>query len=233
MIEAVCFDLDDTLFLQEHWLAGAWRTVAEVAHRDLGLDPVPFVEALERVASEGTASGGIIDRALAEVGASGMDTGPLIGAFRSHRAGRLEPLAGVVAGLARLRERLPLALVTDGDVDIQQGKITDLGLDEAFDVVVLSDRRGRDHRKPHPAPFLDALAGLDRPAAGVVHVGDNPVKDVRGAMAVGLRAIRVRTGEYAMVEGDRPWADVADVAEALDLIDAHLARPGGVTIPAS
>ena len=55
-----------------------------------------------------------------------------------------------------------------------------------------------------------------RAAEQAVHVGDNPNKDVAGALAVGMDAVRVRTGEYAALEGPTPWLDVADAAEAMD-----------------
>jgi FMN phosphatase YigB (HAD superfamily) len=86
--------------------------------------------------------------------------------------------------------------------------------------VVVSDELGGRHlRKPDPAPFLRALELLGQPATGVVHVGDRPAKDVRGAAAVGMRCVRVTTGEYAhLPDGpDRPWAAVATFPAAARL----------------
>jgi ribonucleotide monophosphatase NagD (HAD superfamily) len=52
-----------------------------------------------------------------------------------------------------------------------------------------------------------------------VHVGDRPAKDVRGAAAAGLRAIRVRTGEYAALPDDpAPWRTARDMPAAAAIV---------------
>lgn len=63
----------------------------------------------------------------------------------------------------------------------------------SFDMVVTSE----DCRayKPHPAPFLRALELLGLEAHEVLHVGDSPSSDVRGAQALGIPVMWVnRTG---------------------------------------
>src|SRR5947209_1997927 len=66
-LRAVTVDLDDTLFAQADWLAGAWQAVA-LASMPSGIAAVPFHQALVACAAEGSDRGGIIDRALAAVG---------------------------------------------------------------------------------------------------------------------------------------------------------------------
>jgi putative hydrolase of the HAD superfamily len=224
VIDAVIFDLDDTLFLQEQWLAGAWAAVADCASGHGGDGP-RLEAALVRIAAEGSAAGGIIDRALDESDQGTVPVAPLVATFRTHRADRLDPLPGAAAGLQRLRARVPLALVSDGDVGIQRGKLAALGLADVFDVIIWSDSFGRAYRKPHPRPFLAALDGLGTTAEATVYVGDNPAKDIAGAAEVGMRAVRVRTGEYADVPGPEAWIDVADVAAAAAAL-AELIAPG-------
>jgi putative hydrolase of the HAD superfamily len=218
LIRAVLFDLDDTLFEQGSWLAGAWWAVAAAAGK-AGADPAAVHRALTAVAAEGSDRGRIIDRALVRAGAPDVPVDPLLAAFRAHRPRLLSAWPGVRDALAELRWELPVGLVTDGDPAIQRAKLAALALTDAFDVVVFSDELGRSMRKPHPAPFVAALDGLGLPAAAVVHVGDRPDKDVAGARTVGMRAVRVRTGEYAGVpDRPRPWASVADVVEAIGLV---------------
>jgi len=62
MIDAVLFDLDDTLYPQAAWLEGAWNAVAAAA--PAGVDRAELRLALLRIASEGTDRGRIINRAL-------------------------------------------------------------------------------------------------------------------------------------------------------------------------
>lgn len=222
-LDVVTFDLDDTLFPQAAWLAGAWDAVAGAA--PTGVDRVQLRAALVRIAADGTDAGRIVDRALAAVGRSDVSVGPLVAAFRAHRPAHLDAYPGAVAALTRLRERVPLGLVSDGDVGVQAAKLRALGLVDAFDVVVWSDRFGRQQRKPSPVPFRVAVRALGARVHRAVHVGDRPAKDVVGAMAAGLAAVRVRTGEYAG-EPDVPGtvADVADVPSAVAVIEGRLGR---------
>jgi UDP-N-acetylglucosamine 2-epimerase (non-hydrolysing) len=231
-VRAVLFDLDDTLFSQAAWLDGAWIAVADAAV-SYGVDRRAFKDALSRVAAEGSAKGRIIDRALASLGTVGVPIEPLVEAFRSYRAVGLPCYPAVRETLAWLRGMVPIGLVTDGDPDVQRSKLQSVGLEEAFDVVVLSDEFGRAYRKPHPAPFLAALDRLGVAPGAAVHVGDSPEKDVAGATAAGLRAVRVRSGEYANWPGAvAAWATVSTAVEAVDLIIPLLSPPEVATPPA-
>jgi putative hydrolase of the HAD superfamily len=219
VIRAVLFDLDDTLYDQQAWLAGAWRSVAEAAAA-FGVAPAELGAALAEIAAEGSDRGRIIDRALERVGAAGVPADPLVQAFRSHAPERLAPYPGVPAALERLRARYRIGLVTDGDPGIQRAKLRALGLGDAFDVVVLSDELGRGYRKPHPAPFRAALFALGVAAQEALFVGDRPDKDVAGAAAAGMACIRVLTGEYAgLPDTVAPLVRVPGVADAIASIE--------------
>ena len=218
MIAAVLVDLDDTLYPQETFLRGAWGVVAEAATA-FGVDRSPFLRALRDVAAEGSDRGRIIDRALAAVGAVDVPVAPLVHAFRSHQPRRLAPYPGAVEALQTARARFPVALVSDGDPAGQRAKLAAVGLGDAFDAIVWSDELGRVWRKPEPRPFLHAANLLGVRAADVVMIGDRPDKDVLGAHRAGMRAVRVRTGEYAHAEDlVLPWREAADVAEAVGLV---------------
>jgi putative hydrolase of the HAD superfamily len=230
VIDAVVFDLDDTLFDQRVWLAGAWRAVAAVGTRHR-LDEADLHDALVEVAALGSARGRIIDRALARVGGADLEVTPFLDAFRAHRPARLPLYPGVADALADLRRRVLLGLVTDGDPVVQRSKLAALAIDDVFDAVVLSDELGRDRRKPHPAPFRAVLDLLGVDAARAVFVGDRPDKDVAGARAVGMRALRVSTGEYAGApDVPRPWLRVADVRAAVDALAPSLGRASGMSV---
>lgn len=227
MIAAVLFDLDDTLYPQAAFLRGAWGVVAQAAtafgvHRDT------LLRALHEVAAEGSDRGRIIDRALERIGAEDVPVAPLVHAFLAHRPRRLTPYPGAAEAVAKVRAHVPVALVSDGDPAGQRAKIAALGLTDAFDAVVLSDELGRVWRKPEPRPFLHAAGCLGVRAADMVVIGDRPDKDVLGAHRAGMRAVRVRTGEYADADDVVvPWREAAHVVEAVDLVlSAEDARVG-------
>ena len=223
MISALLFDLDDTIFEQADWLAGAWRAVAS-AGALTGVDGAAFLPALEAVAAEGSDRGRIIDRALERIGVDDVDPRRLVDAFRAYRPAVLSPFPGAPEALAAARRAVPIGLVTDGDVGIQRGKLDALGLNDAFDVVILSDELGRAHRKPDPAPFAAAARALGVAAAEVVFIGDRPDKDILGANNAGFRSVRVRTGEYRDRPDDPPpWRSAPDVATAVAQLEPELA----------
>lgn len=88
---------------------------------------------------------------------------------------------------------------------------------------MFSDDLGRGCRKPHPAPFRAALTQLGVRPESAAYVGDRPDKDVTGAVAAGLRAVRVTTGEYAGQPGPgTAWFSTASFAAAADRLARHL-----------
>jgi putative hydrolase of the HAD superfamily len=94
-------------------------------------------------------------------------------AVRALRAGGLA--LGVISNTGRTPGRVLRRLLADA------------GLLPCFDVLVFSDEAGV--RKPAAAIFRQVLDRIGSPPGRAVHVGDDPVADVAGARAVGMRAI--------------------------------------------
>lgn len=83
--------------------------------------------------------------------------------------------------LATLASKIPLAVITNGNVDIHK-----IGLSDYFQ---FSLRGGADGRsKPFPEIFNLAVNKLAVPAKHVLHIGDNLLTDVNGAVNNGLLA---------------------------------------------
>ena len=222
MIDAVLFDLDDTLYPQRQWLDGAWRAVAERAAA-WDVEPGTLDRALHSVAELGSDRGRIIDTALRLVGRPDVPVGSLVKTFRHYAPLHLEPYPGVTDMLDGLGRAVPLGLVSDGYPAGQRAKLAALGLTSYFSTVVLSDELGRGHRKPDPLPFEVALRRLGIDPAHAVYIGDRPAKDVVGATRAGLAAIRVRTGEWRGEPDDpRARASVATLTDAVALVRSEL-----------
>jgi putative hydrolase of the HAD superfamily len=209
----VVVDLDDTLYPQADYLAGAAADVGAAAG-DLGLDGEGVRAALAATLAAGSDTGGTIDRALLAVGVPQDDLRrllpPLVAAFTAHAPDRLACYPGVEDALRELARSAPLACLTDGNPEIQEAKLAATGLTPLLPVVVITDRLGgRAARKPQPVGLLAVAERLGVPAHRLLVIGDRPGKDVAVADAVGARAIRVRQGEYAAApDVPRAWAVV-------------------------
>ncbi|MGH9303435.1 MAG: HAD family hydrolase [Acidimicrobiales bacterium] len=227
VVRAVIVDLDDTLYPQSSWLAGACDAVAACAALE-GVDEASMRQALSAALADGSDSGRVIDRALELAGASHIDIRPLLAVFGEHAPGRLPTYPGVLEALEYLSARVPIGLVTDGAPAGQQAKLDATGAGAYVSVVVFSDELGREHRKPDPTPFVRALETLGVAPEDAVMVGDRPDKDIEGASRAGMRALRVRTGEFAS-SPDHPltWAVADDFPAACRLLRPLLAGRSG------
>lgn len=79
--------------------------------------------------------------------------------------------------------------------------------------------------KPAPAFFQAALDGLGCRAEEAVMVGDDVEADVNGAVAIGLRAMLVRTGKYRPEDDARISAGGTIVKDAMEAVDRILSGP--------
>lgn len=106
-------------------------------------------------------------------------------AFLAAMADICRPLEGAVALLDSLRGRARLGIITNGFGELQQIRLQRAGLQEHFDVVIVSEVVGV--AKPHPEIFRHALGQMGGPAPErVLMVGDNLDTDIRGGVAAGL-----------------------------------------------
>jgi putative hydrolase of the HAD superfamily len=83
-----------------------------------------------------------------------------------------------------------------------------------FAVISYSDEVG--HRKPSAEIFRRTLAGAGADPAGAAHVGDNPVDDVAGAQAMGMRGVHYAArGRPPSPHADLVVAHLADLPRLL------------------
>ncbi|WP_203983729.1 HAD family hydrolase [Sphaerisporangium rufum] len=119
-------------------------------------------------------------------GAAGLDE--LERRRRTAAESRLRLYPDVPGCLAALREAgLPLALLSNADGPRQRRRLDVVGLTGLFDAIVISGESGV--AKPDPAAFglVRARLGVDH----VVHVGDDPAADARGALGAGFLPVLV------------------------------------------
>lgn len=108
--------------------------------------------------------------------------------------------------LQRLAQRYTLGALTNGNADIYK---TDAA--EYFDFAFLAQDIGA--AKPHPDMFHAAIERAGVPAAQMVHVGDDPEHDVRGAREVGMRTVWLNARARPWPGGDRPDREITRLRE--------------------
>ncbi|GAB5602974.1 HAD family hydrolase [Thermus sp. FJN-A] len=135
--------------------------------------------------------------------------------FRERRRYPLFPEAPDF--LKALREAgAGLALLTNGVPDLQREKLAGAGLLEAFDLTLISGEVGLG--KPDPRLFRMALCAFGVGPEEAVMVGDNPERDVKGALAAGIRAVFVHRGHRLPDPRYPAHLEVRDLREALALL---------------
>jgi HAD superfamily hydrolase (TIGR01549 family) len=129
------------------------------------------------------------------------------------------PSAAALALLAELRASgWRIAVVTNGRA-LQERKLAAAGLDSLVDACCISEVEGV--RKPDARIFEIAAERCGLPLAGAWMAGDNPVADIGGAHALGLRTIWFRRGRDWTEEGFEPTVSADSLEEALGHL-AHL-----------
>lgn len=133
---------------------------------------------------------------------------------RYPRYPEIDPLLAALKGRGCL-----LGIVTNGVPDLQREKLAGSGIAHLFDAAVISGEI--DCGKPDPGIFRHICGELGVRPDEAVMVGDNPARDVAGALAAGLRSVwvqrngRERDGRYP---ADLECTDLAAMLGWLDAL---------------
>jgi putative hydrolase of the HAD superfamily len=221
MIRTVVFDLDDTLYREHDFVRSGFEAVGAWVRRTLHREA--FFETAWALFEAGR-RGTVFNDALRELGlppdAAHIDE--MVRQYRGHRP-TLTLLPDARHALDACARDRNLAVLTDGYLAVQQGKVRALGLEARVDHIVYTDALGRAYWKPHPLPFKEITTRLGCPSGSCVYVGDNPAKDFIGARGLGWLTVRIRrdTGEYGHLKpakGYEPHHTIHDLRELLALI---------------
>lgn len=205
------FDLDDTLYPERSYVDSGFRAVAARLQERYGWDADAsfgfMTEVLER---EGR--GAVFDRLLAGRGVERRSAVvDCVKTYRHHRPSiALYPAA---ERLLRCLEK-PLYIVTDGHKIVQHRKVQALNVEPRFSKVFITHRYGTRHAKPSTYCF-ERIRELERCRwEDMAYVGDNPAKDFVSLTPLGVRTIRVLTGEHRLVKA-QPGFDARHVISDL------------------
>ncbi len=135
--------------------------------------------------------------------------------FRSLTMRQFGVFDGVYDVLVKITAHMKTALVSDAQWVFAEPEMAYLGLDQFFDIRVLSSRYG--FKKPDPRLFRLAMEKLGVSPDECVYVGDNPCKDLSGAKRVGMTFLLFRSDcrEYNGFTPDGCFHDYAEFASVM------------------
>ena len=117
-----------------------------------------------------------------------------------------------------LRERYPLALVTDAQSAYPRGELHKVGLLDYFDPIIVSGDHG--YRKPDRRLFQFALDGMRVAAENALYVGNDMHRDIFGAREVGMKTVLFDSDQGTKVYLDCvPDYTITDFRELLKILD--------------
>lgn len=167
-----------------------------------------------------------LERAFIESDTDATLTDAAYAVFYAER-NRVECYPDVVAALARISARLPVAALSNGNADLAA-----IGLGQHFTFQLGSREHGA--AKPDPGIFLAACDRLGCAPDQVLHVGDHIEMDVRGAARAGLRTAWIHRDDARERHPHWPHDDIIpdlivhDLAALADQLDhMHDNRAGG------
>ena len=230
-IEAVLFDLDDTLVdARGSWRAGFAEAITALHARSpalqrLGPPTAIYDEHFRRYSEDAHRAAGFgewqarftveaFERLVAEhLGPDADLAAQLLARYLAAVPGHLTLYPDAEPLLEQLGARYPLGLISNGPSELQRPKIEQVRARTATSRWSWSPGE-LGVRKPDPAIFATALEALGVAPQRAVFIGDNPTDDIAGACASGLSAIWVNRGDWpAPAAGAAAHVEVSELRE--------------------
>lgn len=197
-LQAIVFDLDDTLYAEKDFVLSGFRAVASWASLNLGINEENGFATLANLYHQGIRNNTFnqwltmhdVDQFHEEIDPTAT-VAILLNVYRQHIP-TISPFTESIDLLNILTKSYKIGLVSDGYLEVQQRKWMALELDSFFDAVVFSDSLGRENWKPSTAPFKLVLERLKIAPENSIYIGDNPRKDFFGARQLGMYTIQVK-----------------------------------------
>ena len=178
-IEAVIFDLDDTLYPEKEYVKSGFKKIAE--HFKMPELELELWQAFER-------GGKPIDDVFNIRGIIKLKDEALH-VYRFQKP-NIRLFDGAEEMLKRLNKSYKTGIITDGRPEGQHAKIEVLGLEDKVDEIIITDELGGiEFRKPNLTAFILMQKKLRIPFEKMVYVGDNLQKDFYGPKKVGMKSI--------------------------------------------
>lgn len=109
-----------------------------------------------------------------------------------------------------------VGVITNGPSYLQNHKMETSGLKKYCDIIVVSGDVGV--HKPDPRLFVYAAEQLGLKPEECTYVGDHPINDIQGALAAGMKAIRMNFGWFENVDLRDDVPTITDIIDVLKYV---------------
>lgn len=197
VLSAVIFDLDDTLYRESDYVRSGYQAIAS-----LGLPIDNMEEKLWNAFLQGKPA---MDTVLeAENCNDASIKEKCLETYRNHKP-NICLYEGVKEFLYELKEKqIKTGVITDGRPEGQRAKIEALGLASIIDEILVTDELGQLSfgintptlfRKPSDIPFRMMKEKLGVDYEEMVYIGDNPKKDIKTPLKLGMAMLYFENAE--------------------------------------
>jgi putative hydrolase of the HAD superfamily len=199
-VSAVIFDLDNVLYDEQDYIKAAYRNIAIFLSKRCRLQEEQiYKKLLDDLKKKTSLYPHLFDDFLTNFGLDKRLVSNMLRIYANTTV-NLALYSGADQLLSALKQqKIKSGLVTNGDVETQRNKVHLLGIEKYFDTILYTREFGKGNEKPNPEAYRKTLRVLNVHPEEVVCVGDNPHTDFFGAKKLGIRTVRLLSGEFRNV----------------------------------
>lgn len=188
-IQAVIFDLDDTLYPEIQYVRSGYQAIAQRLAGSRFTAKTLF-DYMWTVFQNGQRQR-VFNETLAFIGEADEPQiiAELVSQYRCHRPA-IEMDVEMLRFLERTSRRYKTGLITDGYLPAQRLKVEALNIAPCFNHIIFTEELGRKYWKPAGKAFELMADNLGCPPAACVYIADNPVKDFLAPNMAGWKTIQ-------------------------------------------
>lgn len=227
MIEAIIFDLDDTLISEKQYIESGFKAVTKELNRLYLLDSEETLKKMLELFNQ--SSSNVFNRLLdlLNIKYSKEVIIDLIKCYREHKP-EIEFFEDVIPVINKLRNsEYKLGIITDGYKETQFRKIEALKCHDLFDEIIITDQLGREYWKPHEKSYKLMAQKLNVDLESMVYIGDNLKKDFITANKLGIQTVYIKrkNGVYEDIEVSSNFKannNIRSLFEVIELINEFI-----------
>jgi putative hydrolase of the HAD superfamily len=199
-INAVIFDLDNVLYDEKDYFYAAFNKIAAYLSERCNIPQEKIFEKLVNDFQNKTSMyPRLFNDLIADCGLDQRLISEILALFSSIQPD-LQLFSGSEDLLLNLKKQnIKLGLVTNGSVKTQKNKVKLLNIEKFFDSIIYAREVGAGKEKPDFEAYKLMLADLGVKPEEAICVGDNPFTDFLGAKKLGIKTVRLQSGEFKNV----------------------------------